>query len=290
MEKDKQFLDIPISIKQNEKSDSDSIIIEGWANKSKSDTGEFVVDRDGDVVLSFDLTNYQKNPIILYQHNQNKPAGVALEVELTDKGLYIKAEIYKDVNQEAFNAVKRGVVKTFSVGFRGKDGHYDPESDIYYFSKTELLEVSLVSVPANQDSIFSIVDSPCGNGFCLANKNYSVTKSNKGDKPMVKEEISEILKEFKADIVKELSNTSTNVSNEVEELSKEEVLSMLQELKEEIINEVTSKSSNGSDITVDYIQSLLSELQVDKDNIEDVVKMAEQLNKTVNDVINELLN
>lgn len=172
-----KYLNVSFDITDTTKQNDGVIIIEGYANRTKDNDGNTIVDRDGDVVVHFGLDNYLKNPIILYQHDHNKPAGKALDIATTDKGLYIKAEVHRDVNPEAYNAVKSQVVKTFSIGFRGKSGMYDPEMDIYYYMETELLEVSIVSVPANQDSTFDIVDTPCGNGFCLADKHYKSTTS-----------------------------------------------------------------------------------------------------------------
>ena len=47
-------------------------------------------------------------------------------------------------------------MKSFSVGFRVKDGKYNREDDSTTITEVELLEISVVSIPCNQESLFSI--------------------------------------------------------------------------------------------------------------------------------------
>jgi len=144
--------------------------IEGYANYLSKD-------RDGDIVIpsGIDLSHYEKNPIVLYQHNQKEPCGKVVNIELRPNGLYVKARIYKALHEKAYSAVKLGVLKTFSIGFMGLDGEYDDETDTFFFKKTELFEISVVAVPSNRESIFEVLQTPCGEGFCLAQRNFSKT-------------------------------------------------------------------------------------------------------------------
>ena len=52
--------------------------------------------------------------------------------------------------------IRDGALKSFSVGFRVKDGKYNRDDDSMMITDVELLEISVVSVPCNQDSLFSI--------------------------------------------------------------------------------------------------------------------------------------
>ena len=63
--------------------------------------------------------------------------------------------------QEQYNLIKEGILKAFSVGFRVKEADYDVNTDIFVIKDVELYEVSVVSVPANQDSLFEV--SKCFN-------------------------------------------------------------------------------------------------------------------------------
>lgn len=143
-------------VKQLGESMEEPVIITGYANTVAKD-------RYGDVIPSYAwnesaLENYKKNPIILAFHEHSKPIGVATELLVDDRGLKITAKISKAADK-VYQLIKDGVLRSFSVGFLVKDADYDQVSDIFVIKALELLEVSVVSVPANQDSIFDLAKS-----------------------------------------------------------------------------------------------------------------------------------
>ena len=122
------------------------------------------LDRAGDIIeaqawtKSGGLENFKGNPIILFNHDYNKPIGRATGLEVTDKGLEISAKISKaagDVTQ----LIKDGVLGAFSVGFKVKEADYMTETDGYKIKDAELFEVSVVSVPCNQGATFGLSKS-----------------------------------------------------------------------------------------------------------------------------------
>lgn len=132
------------------------LTIKGYANTVSKD-------RSGDVIVAEAWTkggmdDYLKNPIILAFHDYSRPVGTAVDYNVTDKGLEIVAEISKAAG-EVYNLIKDGVLKTFSVGFSIKDADYEKEDDTFYIKDLSLYEISVVSVPANQDSTFSLAKS-----------------------------------------------------------------------------------------------------------------------------------
>ena len=132
----------------------ESIIIEGKASTNATD-------RVGDVIISnaWDndgLTNFKKNPIILFNHNYDEPIGRAVEITSEEDGLNLKAEI---TDPKIVKLISKGVLNAFSVGFIPKDLDYDRVNGGFVIKSAELLEVSVVSVPANQEAIFSQVKS-----------------------------------------------------------------------------------------------------------------------------------
>lgn len=133
----------------------ESINIEGYANCTS-------VDRSGDVIpmtaWSKALENYLKNPIILAHHDHEEPIGRMVDHRVDEKGLWIKARI-SAAAEDTFNLVKDGVLTAFSVGFVIKDAIYDSITDLFIIKDLELLEISVVSVPCNQDSTFSLSKS-----------------------------------------------------------------------------------------------------------------------------------
>lgn len=164
-------------VKQIGESMDEPVIITGYANTVSKD-------RYNDVIPSYAwneaaLENYKKNPIILAFHEHDKPIGVATELVADEKGLKITAKISKAA-QEVYQLIKDGVLRSFSVGFLLKDADYDQVSDIFVIKALELLEVSVVSVPANQDSIFDLAKSFSSEEEYLNFKKSFITASNEG--------------------------------------------------------------------------------------------------------------
>lgn len=170
---------VGISEVSSSKSAEGVIVVKGYANRAYDDNGKEIVDSDGDVITNsaWDLSNYNKNPILLYQHDHRQPIGKAAKVMVNQFGLTIEAEIHAALHPEAYAGVKAGILKTFSVGFRGREGKYNADTDVFYFTDVLLNEVSVVSVPANQESLFDVVDSPCGVAGCMLSVGELSTKS-----------------------------------------------------------------------------------------------------------------
>ena len=121
------------------------------------------LDRAGDIIepdawTKGGLENYKTNPILLFNHNYDKPIGRATGLEVSDSGLEISAKISKAAG-DVKDLVKDGVLGAFSVGFRVKDADYMSETDGYKIKDAELFEVSVVSVPCNQGATFSVAKS-----------------------------------------------------------------------------------------------------------------------------------
>ena len=129
----------------------DSIFIEGYASTND-------IDRSGDIiptsVWEAGIKNYLKNPIILAQHDHDDPIGRMIEHKIDGKGLWIKARI--SAAAEIFSLVKDEVVTAFSVGFRIMDAEYNAVAELFVVKELELVEISVVSVPCNQNTLFSL--------------------------------------------------------------------------------------------------------------------------------------
>jgi len=134
-----------------------SVMIRGMAS-----TNDF--DRAGDTIspdawAKGGLRNFENNPIILFNHDYNKPIGRATGLKVTPNGLELEAKISKSAPESVCELVKDGVLGAFSVGFRVKDADYLSETDGYKIKDAELFEVSVVSVPCNQAATFSLAKS-----------------------------------------------------------------------------------------------------------------------------------
>ena len=137
--------------------DDSGVHITGYAS-----TKDF--DRAGDTIVpeawtKGGLNNFEKNPIILFNHNYDKPIGRATGLKVTENGLEMKAKISKSAPENVATLVKEGILGAFSVGFRIKDADYLEETDGLKIKDAELFEVSVVSVPCNQAATFSLAKS-----------------------------------------------------------------------------------------------------------------------------------
>jgi len=129
----------------------DSIYIEGYASTVD-------VDRGGDVVPASvweqGMKNYLNNPIILAQHDHDDPIGRMVEHKVDAKGLWVKARI--SAAAEVFNLIKDEVLTAFSIGFRILDAEYNAAAEVFMIKELELVEISVVSVPMNQNTLFNL--------------------------------------------------------------------------------------------------------------------------------------
>lgn len=120
------------------------------------------VDRHGDIVPASvwekGIQNYLKNPVILAYHDHSAPIGRMTEHTVDEKGLLVKARISSAAG-DVYNLVKDGVLTAFSIGFRIVDAEYNSAAELFVVKELELHEISVVSVPANQNTLFSLSKS-----------------------------------------------------------------------------------------------------------------------------------
>jgi HK97 family phage prohead protease len=115
------------------------------------------VDRVGDIVVmgGADLTAFRKNPIVLASHDYHQPIGTA-KVEV--KGGVLEAVItfapsgVSKAADEWCGLAKNGVVNAVSIGFNPRKA--EPiRGGGTKFTEWELLEISLVGIPANSSAL-----------------------------------------------------------------------------------------------------------------------------------------
>jgi HK97 family phage major capsid protein/HK97 family phage prohead protease len=131
------------------------------------DPREFVmsdgtVDRMGDVIEQdgWELANFRRNPIALFGHSPGFPIGKWHDVQVRDGQLTGRLELIPPASErmrELHAAVDAGVLRAVSVGFHPiKAEPLDPDDPWFgpqRFVKSELVECSLVAVPANANAL-----------------------------------------------------------------------------------------------------------------------------------------
>lgn len=121
------------------------------------------VDRENDMIdpAGWELANYLRNPAVMFGHDYYSPPiarTVAIAVE--EERLVADAEFAPaDVNPFAdtiFRAVVGGWIKGASVGFRPLEWTFDEERKGFSFTRQELLEWSIVSIPSNAEALVAM--------------------------------------------------------------------------------------------------------------------------------------
>lgn len=139
--------------------DKDSIVyIEGYASVYRKSDGNYQIDRDDELVNTdnLDLTSYIANPVIVWNHDWSVPVGKVTSITKDMYGIYVKGEIHKLEGLESkYEAVKKGLVKSFSIGFVPKDIRL-VNDEIVEISTAELVEVSIAPVQSNPAALFTV--------------------------------------------------------------------------------------------------------------------------------------
>jgi uncharacterized protein len=92
---------------------------------------------------------------VLWQHRSGEPIGAWTDLKEDEKGLFGAGELLiKEVRQatEAHALMKRRVVTGLSIGYWVRESSVDEVTGIRTLKKLDLVEISLVTFPANDDA------------------------------------------------------------------------------------------------------------------------------------------
>lgn len=141
--------------------DEDERTIEGTATTPEPD-------RVGDIVEPLGIK--YKNPMpLLHHHHSDAPVGTVRFDKPTKDGVEYKAKLarvtepglLKDRVDLAWAEIKHGLVRGVSIGFRVlEDGmEYMRETGGFRFTAIEVMELSLVTIPAHQAATIAVIKS-----------------------------------------------------------------------------------------------------------------------------------
>lgn len=162
-------------LSQVEVREDNTLSIEWYASTPDIDRYNSIIETDG---FNEWLKNYLTNPIILLGHNDSKPIGNMAEYSLDNSGLWIRALLTKDTDG-VFSDIKEGRTKGFSIGFVPLAWYYKDKvsgknlkdmteaeyNNVNYndivrvINKIDLVEISVVNIPANPNALFTISKS-----------------------------------------------------------------------------------------------------------------------------------
>lgn len=113
------------------------------------------VDSYGDIIQAgaFMDSLRGRKPKMLYQHRMEDPIGVWDEYKEDQKGLYMKGRIAtkSTKGRDAYELVKAGAIDGLSIGYITRD--YDMDGNNRRLKSVDLIETSLVTMPANSEAI-----------------------------------------------------------------------------------------------------------------------------------------
>ena len=134
-------------------------------------------DRSGDIIEPLGVSFTNPLPLLLH-HNSQKPVGTVTFHKPTKAGIDFVASLpvidepgaLKDRVDEAWQSVKAGLIAGVSIGFRALEEAFLQDTMAFHYLKTEVLELSLVTIPANADATITAFKS-----FDLADQSAQIT-------------------------------------------------------------------------------------------------------------------
>lgn len=98
-------------------------------------------------------------PKLFWQHNPNEPIGKWVGAKEDDHGLLMDGKLNMDVQRgrEAYSLLKEGDIDGLSIGYHIESYSVDTETGVWTLEKLDLVEVSIVSVGANENAVVQSV-------------------------------------------------------------------------------------------------------------------------------------
>lgn len=116
-------------------------------------------DRMGDVVepAGLDTRQYLRNPVVLLHHDATMPVARCIHLALTSGRIEAVAQFPEpgmdEVADRTYNQVRAGLLAATSIGFRVIEATPIHASGGLRITKSELMEWSFVTVPAQPDAL-----------------------------------------------------------------------------------------------------------------------------------------
>jgi HK97 family phage prohead protease len=152
---------------REEKDDTGAVrrLVKGYASTSEVDRYEEIVDPKA---FKSSIDAYMQNGIVLLDHNPSQRVGKPAAYKIDKTGLLFEAEVASgihplDLREQTWSEIQAGILKAYSIGFRilkveqVADGSDDKKAGAYRrILDLELYEISLVGIPANRSTMFSV--------------------------------------------------------------------------------------------------------------------------------------
>lgn len=264
--------------------------------KEAGDSGKFEVvassesvDRQGEIVVQegIDIKNYMNNPVILFGHDYwSLPIGKATEIvrqagKTVVRGVFASAEA-NPLAQQVRKLYEEGILKAVSIGF------IPLEYNGNQITKSELLELSFVPVPANPEAL-SVLNLVKERGL---EKEYAfVLKSMQKSGIKLSQPLEEFISEKKEEeaiekhmlAIKESQDKLKEAMREGFKLMVNEIKSIQENLTEKLVElqGLVVKDDQVDDIKSAKITEVLDDVQKKTQLIDTIVNQVNQKLKTI---------
>lgn len=119
----------------------------------------------------------------LWQHMSSEPIGGYSSMTEDESGLHVEGFLLKEEvtrAREAFALMKRKIVSGLSIGYYVLDDSYNEKERVRTLKKLELVEVSIVTFPANSDARIDTIKSKLAHGSVPTLREFSALLREQG--------------------------------------------------------------------------------------------------------------
>lgn len=123
------------------------------------------------------------HPPLLWQHDVAQPIGAWREMREDAHGLYVRGDLFVEEiarAREAYKLMREGVVNGLSIGYRVRLSERDRKSGVRVLKDVDLLEVSMVTFPANDSARILRVKSALAAGGVPSEREFEALLRDAG--------------------------------------------------------------------------------------------------------------
>jgi len=157
MKNNKFSIDYSFEVKEAEEAPDGFFYFSGYGSTRDLDLVNDIVEP-----TAFNDSLKKKLPVMLWQHDRDIPIGVYTEAVPDSKGLKVRGKMPLDddfVRGRVVPQMKAGSVAALSIGFRTIKADMDHDKGIRIIKEADLLEISLVTFPANPEAQITALKS-----------------------------------------------------------------------------------------------------------------------------------
>jgi len=174
---------------------------DSWKIRGYAATSD--LDRQNDVIapeaLARAVADLKRNTTVFYEHKHDQPpVGKILNAGTDEQGLWVEVMVSK-TRPDIWQLIQEGILSKFSIGGKLKQAtrgfSKEKNKEFNHIQDLEILEVSIVGLPANENAEFAVSQKSLIGGICKALEGASPIDTEEGRDQIVIEANVEIQKD-----------------------------------------------------------------------------------------------